>query len=180
MIRLYYLTHSLAQAKRVTDDMHAEGISNWHVHIICKDQNSLTHHHLNEANLLEERDIIHSGEQGALIGGTSGLLVSTVAGALELLPFTFALPQVALLTIFCSLFGAWSGGLAGMAKQNYRLTPFKHPLDQGGCLIMVDLYPFQVHKVKQHVFRHYPDLLLAGSSSSITNPFSNRVPLHPA
>ena len=106
------------------------------MHVVCNDPDSLTHNHLHEANLLEERDIIHSGEQGALIGGSGGLLISTVAGTLELLPFTFALPQVALLTIFCGLFGAWSGGLAGMAKPNYRLTPFRQPLEQGCCLIM--------------------------------------------
>ena len=168
MKRLYYLTQSLDSVSKISDDLHREGLSDWNIHVLSKDAAGLYHRHVHGANLFQQNDLIHSGEMGAMIGATLGILAGLMIDSL------FALPMLvpAAVMVSATLFGAWSGGLVGITKENYKVKRFHDDLEKGQYLIMVDVHGTQELLVKQQVQRYHPEALLAAQGSSLTQPFS--------
>lgn len=171
MKRLYYLTDSLESVTQITGDLHQDGITDWHLHVLSRNEAGLYHRKVHSANVFQENDIIHLGEVGAMIGGAVGLVASTLIGWLQPFgfnpPFPFLLFQAGLFT----LFGAWSGGLIGCTKENYKIARFHNDLDNGRHLIMVDVYKQQEKKIRHHLHQYHPEACLAGEDSTLTIPF---------
>jgi len=135
MKRLYYLTSSIDDADRISEIMHGNGVTDWHFHVVSRDEAGLYKHHLHSTSFVGKTDLLHSGERGALFGFASGLLLSLIMH----LTMGISLSVVFLTVAMITCFGAWAGGLIGISHVNYRLARFQEDIDAGGYLIMVDV-----------------------------------------
>ncbi|MGI9275566.1 MAG: hypothetical protein ACR2PT_12065 [Endozoicomonas sp.] len=172
MKRLYYLTDTLGSVSKISDDLHQDGITDWNIHVLSKDEAGLYHRHVHSAHLFQQNDVIHSGEQGAIIGGLIGLVIAL---ALETQAFfEHSLPLLVLLAIagLFTLFGAWSGGLAGVTRENYKIQRFHSDLEKGKHLIMVDVLRNQELLIRQQLSQYHPEAVLAAEGTSLIHPFS--------
>lgn len=170
MKRLYYLTHDINAAERVSEKLHQQGVSDWHFHVLGKDKANMIKHHLHLATPLQELDIIRSGERGALIGFGMGILLT---GGLVMLPsYSSSLglfTQVAMVLLF-SLFGAWVGGLVGVSNENYKIRRFHDYIEHGQFLLMIDVERSQ-RPLVQSVVASFAEVRKAGEDTTITTPF---------
>ena len=180
MKRLYYLTDTLKSVGQISDDLHHHGVNDWHIHVLSKDEAGLYHRHVHSAHLFQQNDVIHSGEVGAMLGGVTGL--ATVFILHHIMPLlTEPVPPAVLLFIagVLTLFGAWSGGLVGAARENYKIAQFHEDIEQGKHLIMVDVHQPQEQQVRQQLRQYHPEALLAAIGSSWILPFNRRFWLSP-
>lgn len=170
MKRFYYLTDNIESTEQVSDDLHAEGISDWHFHVLSKDEAGLQKKHVHVANPLHRFDIIHSGERGALIGGTLGFLLGAMAVVMGPLGEIFGLWFVLLPTALFGCFGAWVGGMVGLSHENYKIARFSDDIEAGRFLIMVDVRKNQENRVLRMMERQHPEASLAGVDDTWVSP----------
>ena len=171
MKRLYYLTDSLDSVTSIFEDLQRDGITNWHLHVLSRNEAGLYHRQIHSANMLQENDVIHSGQLGALLGGAVGLLAATLLQWWN--PFGVDIPLPALIIVagVFTMFGAWSGGLAGVTRENYKTTRFHDELIRGKHLIMVDVSRMQEKRIRFHLSRYHPEAFLAGEDTTLILPF---------
>lgn len=175
MKRLYYMTADLKSTERISLDLHAAGITDWHFHVFSKDEAGLHKYHIHSVNLLQQFDIIHSGERGALIGITVG--IAAAISTLLFAPFGEALgvEVLAIIVGLLAMFGAWVGGMIGLSRENYKLSRFHNEVENGKYLIMVDINKDQEHKVREIMQRLHPEAMPKGEDSTIISPFEHSV-----
>ncbi|HEY9134487.1 MAG TPA: hypothetical protein VIM85_01700 [Pseudomonadales bacterium] len=170
MRRFYYLANKLVSAKSISDDLHALGISDWNFHVMSKDEAGLVTHQIHSTTPLQERDIIHSGERGALLGFGLGFLLVTGLkwfGPLgQYIDIAAFLALIALITCF----GAWVGGMVGISHDHYKIARFHDDIEAGKYLIMVDVDADKAHKMIDLMARKHHDAVPAGTSSPYSNP----------
>lgn len=174
MKRLYYLTDTLDSVSQISQDLHNQGIDNWHLHVLSRNEAGLYHRQIHSSHIFQENDVIHSGELGAITGGMIGLLSVVI---IELsLPFgtPVSLPILILVAGVFTLFGAWSGGLAGITRENYKIARFHNDLEQGHHLIMVDVSRRQESVIRNQLARFHPEALQAGEDTPMIIPFNRK------
>ena len=172
MKRLYFLANTLDSVSKISDDLHRQGINDWHIHVLSRNEAGLYHRHIHSTHVFQQNDVLHSGELGALAGGTLGLMI---AMGLELLtPFGDPLPLAILILIagLFTLFGAWSGGLAGVTRENYKTARFHDELERGKHLIMVDVSRQQEQLVRQHIDQYHTNVSMAGEDTPFVLPLT--------
>ena len=172
MKRLYYLTDSLESVSKISEDLHHDGITDWNINVLSKDEAGLYHRHIHSANLFQVNDIIHSGELGALLGGVLGLSVAVILGMWNPVGISLSFPFLILVAGVFTLFGTWSGGLAGVTRENYKTARFHQELENGHYLIMIDVSKDQEKIIRFHLGQYHPEALLAAEGSSLITPFS--------
>lgn len=171
MKRLYYLTDTIDSTEGISKDLHQLGITNWNLHVLSKDDDGLYRHHIHGANTLQRLDLIHSGEQGALIGVVIGLGIGITLMMGK--PFDIDLDLIALsaITIVFTLFGTWVGGLSGLSHESYKIKRFHNDLEAGKYLIMVDFRKAREPDVVQLMENHHPEARFSGQDTTWINPF---------
>lgn len=173
MKRLYYLTRNIDALERISERLHEAGITDWNFHVLSKDKAGLTTHHIHSTTPLHERDIIRGGERGALIGAAAGLIAAIALMATDVVPTTtMGYLGMATLVIVFTLHGAWSGGLFGIQKQNYKIRQFHRELDEGQYLLMIDVKPAHEATVRSLLARH--DATPVGDDTTTTVPWSKQ------
>ncbi|MBM4195812.1 MAG: hypothetical protein FJ197_01755 [Gammaproteobacteria bacterium] len=172
MICLYYLAPSLESTQRITDDLHAAGVQDFFLHVISRDESGLRTRHIHSSNYLETRDIIRDGFIGAALGLALGLVL--VIAAMYFEPFGPGVPPFifALIVGVITLFGAWEGGLAGIASENKKLAKFHHDLEAGRFLILIYARKAQGPAVRGMMRAKHPEAELAAADRHFINPFS--------
>ncbi len=176
MRRLYYLSEDLDGTRRIADDLHRAGISDWHFRVLCKDPRGLYQHHIHSANPLQRLDIVHSAEQGALIGTGFGLLLASALWLLDSPSYPIDLKMFALMVCICCLLGFWIGAGGGLSHRNYKLARFQAQIEAGQYLLIIDVKKSQAAAIKA-VMAHHSHALMAGEGSTFSNPFKQREPL---
>ena len=100
---------------QISDDLKDVGITAWNIHVVSKDPAGLKKERIHSANWLETHDLLRDGFIGANFGFIFGVFA---AGAMMLFkPFGPNVPGVAYVFLIgvLTLFGAWVGGLTGIA-----------------------------------------------------------------
>ena len=116
---LYYLASTLSSTHDVSDDLHEVGVKDFYLHVISKDESGLKKQHIHSSNYLETLDIVRDG----FIGGALGFVVGLIGiGLLDVLRTVRRRVQVptfvyVMLVGVATLFGAWEGGLTGIAPR---------------------------------------------------------------
>ena len=139
MKRLYYLADSLDTADDVARALHNEGISDWNFHVLSKDEAGLYKHHLHAATPLHQRDLIRTGERGALLGFCVGMAAAIFSATLLELASVHTMIVFSIALILPTLFGAWLGGLIGLSTENHKITRFHDDIEAGRALLMIDV-----------------------------------------
>lgn len=180
MKRLYYLTGTLNSVSQISEDLHNNGVTDWHIHVLSKDEAGLYHRHVHSAHLFQQNDVIHSGELGAILGGAVGLVIVLILHhAMPFLTGPVAPAMLVFIAGVLTLFGAWCGGLVGATRENYKVARFHNDIERGKHLIMVDVHKPQEQQVRQQLRQYHPEALLAATGSSWILPFNRHFWLSP-
>jgi hypothetical protein len=169
---LYYTAPTLDSARRISDDLQAVGVQDFFLHVISKDEAGLEQRHIPAGNYLETLDLVRDGLIGSAIGFCAGLI-----GAVLLKLFAPFGPHVPNIVYFATiaaatLFGAWEGGLTGIASENKKLAKFHDDLEAGRCLLLIYALQEQEPTVLRTMRVRHPEAQLAAIDRHFINPFS--------
>jgi hypothetical protein len=172
---LYYLSTTLASTHDVSEDLHRCGVSDFYLHVISRDESGLKKQQIHSSNYLETLDVIRDGFIGAGLGMVVGMI-----GIGLLMYFRPFGPDVqvptfvyALLVGAATLFGAWEGGLMGIASENKKLSRFHDAIAAGKYLILVYVRRHQEDVVRKMMAQRHPDAELVACDTHFINPFSS-------
>ncbi|MBB6093101.1 hypothetical protein HNQ60_001979 [Povalibacter uvarum] len=171
---LYFLSPSLSCTQDVSDDLHQVGVSDFYLHVISRDESGLKKQHIHSSNYLETLDVVRDGFIGAALGFIVGLI--GIGLLMYFRPFgadvqvpTFV---YVILVGAATLFGAWEGGLTGIATENKKLTRFHDDIAGGKYLVLVYVRKHQEEVVRRMMKERHPDAELVAVDSHFINPFS--------
>lgn len=168
---IYYLAPTLVTTRQVSDDLHAVGIKDFFLHVIAKDESGLKQQHIHSSNYLETRDLVRAGLIGAAFGAVGGLIG---AGLLKFFaPFGPDVPPIVyiIVVVVATMFGAWVGGLTGIASENRKLLKFHDDIEAGKYLILIYASNQQGQAVKTMMRARHPEAELVAVDRHFINPF---------
>lgn len=172
---IYYLSSTLKCTQDVSDDLHEVGVEDFYLHVISKDECGLKKQHIHSSNYLETLDIVRDGFIGAALGFLVGL--AGIAALMYFKPFgpDFEIPTLvyAILVGAATLFGAWEGGLTGIATENNKLKKFHDDIAAGKYLILVYVRKHQEATVRKMMAERHADAEMVGVDSHFINPFTS-------
>lgn len=169
MKRLYYLADNLDIADDVAKALHNEGISDWNFHVLSKDEAGLYKHHLHAATPLHQRDLIRTGERGALLGFAVGMAAAVFTALLLELSSVHTLLVFGIAVILPTLFGAWLGGLVGLSLENHKIARFHRDIEAGRALLMIDVRRHHSQRIQQVM--QYFAVQPGGEDTTLIMPF---------
>jgi hypothetical protein len=164
MKRYYFIGDDLNVIATVERELLAEGLSGEQIHVLCLDDANAEQRHLHDVQSLMKKDVIRSGEIGALLGLAAAALaiviahVTGIAAKLGWWPFVF-------LAIVLLGFCTWEGGLIGIQAPNSRFRRFEKALRAGEHIFFVDVDNQHESKM-QRVLAAHPQMRPAGTGSS--------------
>lgn len=169
---IYYLSPSLKSTHEISDDLHSIGVDDWFLHIVSKDESGLSKERLHSSNYLETLDVIRDGLIGAAAGFSAGVLFALLSMALE--PFGPNVPMLGYVAMVfvLSCFGAWVGGLVGIASENKKLGNFHDEIESGKYLILIYAKKEQEQKIMQMMNAKHNEAQLAAVDAHFLNPFA--------
>jgi hypothetical protein len=169
---LYYTAPTLDSARDISDDLQAVGVRDSFLHVIARDAAGLEQRHIPAGNYLETLDLVRDGLIGSAIGACAGLLGAALLKLFA--PFGPNVPNVVYFATVAAatLFGAWEGGLTGIASENRKLAKFHDDLEAGRCLILIYARQEQEPLVEQTMRVRHPEAQLAAIDLHFINPFS--------
>lgn len=170
---IYYLSPSLKSTHEISDDLHEIGVDDWFLHIHSKDESGIVKEHLHSSNYLETLDIIRDGLIGAGAGFVASLALAALTAAVQ--PFGPDMPILGYLAIIfvVTCFGAWVGGLTGIASENKKIATFHDEIQAGKYLILIYAKRDQEDKIKEMMGRKHPEAVLAAVDPHFLNPFAD-------
>lgn len=171
---MYLLPVTVAEKhQEISDDLHAIGIDDWFLHIVSKDESGLSKKRLHSSNYLETLDVIRHGLIGASIGFVSGLVLAGLTSALQ--PFGPNVPLLGYLAIVfvVSCFGAWVGGLTGIASENKKLATFHGEIENGKYLILIYAKKHEEDRIKLMMSERHKEASLSAVDPHFLNPFAD-------
>lgn len=169
---LYYLSPTLNETNRISSDLHEAGVDDWFLHVVSKDEAGLKKEQLHSSNYLETLDLVRNGFIGANIGFIFGVIGAALMMFLE--PFGPNVPPYVYLIIIAvaTLFGAWEGGLFGVATQNHKLKRFSEDIDAGKYLLLIYARRDQDDTIKAMMKQKHPQAVHVATDKHFVNPFA--------
>ena len=168
---LYYLAPTLERTHQISDDLHAAGVKDFFLHVIAKDESGLTQQHIHSSNYLETLDIVRHGLIGAALGAVGGVLGAGLLKVFE--PFGPDVPGLVYFVIVAvaTMFGAWEGGLTGIATENSKIKKFHAAIEAGKYLILIYARKEQEEAASAMMRLRYPEAELGAVDRHFMNPF---------
>jgi hypothetical protein len=158
--RLYFVLPDVDSARRTADDLLLARVEYRHMRFLARRGTDLGD--LHEAGYSIKTDIVHGAGVGLGLGALGGLVV----GALVVFfPIEGAAPHPAWLFIAVligALLGAWVASMVGASVPNSKLKRFQRDIDAGKVLLMVDVRPPDVARIRQIVLVRHPEAIPAG------------------
>ena len=169
---LYYLARTLESTQRISNDVRALGVNDSLLHVISNDEAGLKKQHIHSSNYLETLDLIGDGLIGAALGVIPGVVGVALLKFFE--PFGPNVPRVVYFATvaFAVLFGAWEGGLTGIATENRKLAKFHDDIERGWYLILIYTPKDQEAAVREVMRARHREAQFAGADPHFINPFS--------
>ena len=169
---VYYLSPTLKSTHQISDDLHEIGVDDWFVHVVSKDESGLSKEKLHSSNYIETLDVIRNGLIGAGLGFTAGVLAALLTAAVQ--PFGPDMHWFGYVGIVfvISCFGAWVGGLVGIASENKKLAVFHDDIEAGKYLILIYAKQDQEAKIHEMMKAKHTEATLAAIDASFLNPFT--------
>lgn len=167
---IYYLTSTLDSTSHITDDLHEAGISDWFIHVLSKDEAGLRKMKIHSSNYLERLDILRFGILGAITGFIVGLFAANWLDSAK--PFGPDVPNIVYFAIIGVLtsFGAWEGGLIGIASENKKIALFHEDIEAGKYLILIYAHKEKEEIVKNAMRSNHPEADLVAEDGYFYNP----------
>ncbi len=172
---LYYVAPTLKSTLDISDDLHAVGINDFFVHVVSRDETGLKQHQIHSSNYLETLDLIRDGLIGAVLGFLAGLLGVWALQYFDALGPKIHVPMLVNYAIVATvtLFGAWEGGLIGIATEHKKIARFRDDLDAGKYLILIYVLLIKEPAVRAMMSERHPEATFAAADRQFINPFSS-------
>jgi len=169
---MYYLSPSLDETHRISDDLHEAGVNDWFLHVVSKDEAGLKKEQLHSSNYLETLDLLRDGFIGANVGFIFGAVGVFALMLME--PFGPNVPAYvyAILVALATCFGAWEGGLYGVATENQKLKRFHDDIESGLYLILIYARKGEGENIKSMMGRKHPQARHVATDRHFFNPFA--------
>ncbi len=169
---LYYLTSTLDSTHQVSDDLHEAGVNDWFIHVVSKDESGLKKEQIHSGNYLEKLDILRDGIIGALLGFIAGTILMFILMATQ--PFGPDIKNIVYfgIVVLLTCFGAWSGGLTGIASENKKMAEFHDDIEAGNYLILIYARKKNEDIVKSMMTDKHPEATLVASDANFFNPLT--------
>src|SRR5262245_17923083 len=139
MQRLYYLANDIDICERVSEALHREGIRDWNFHVLSKDEAGLYIHRVHSATPFQQLDLVHNAARWGIVGGATGLAVGLLCLLFQPWPWETNAVTIVIVTLLVAFYGAWQGGMVGLSRENYKISPFHDDIEAGRYLIMIDV-----------------------------------------
>jgi hypothetical protein len=171
---MYFLAPTLDSTHTISEDLHEIGVDDHFIHIVSKDEAGLKQEHLHSSNYIETRDFIRTG----FIGANFGFIAGVIGAGLLMLTEPFGpdviVPKYVYFIIvgFATLFGAWVGGLHGVAKENAKLSRFHDDIEKGKYLFLIYAKKGYGEKIKAMMAQKHPESEHVATDQQYLNPFS--------
>jgi hypothetical protein len=172
---LYYLAPTLKSTHDISEDLHEVGVNDYFLHVISRDECGLRQQHIHSSNYLETLDLIRDGLIGAVVGFLIGLL-----GVWALQYFAPFGPNIHVpswvyyaIVAAATCFGAWEGGLIGVATENKKIARFHDDLEAGKYLILIYALKAKEDAVRAMMRERHPEAELVAVDSHFINPFTS-------
>ena len=171
---LYFLSPTLSSTQAISDALQGAGVSDFYLHVISRDESGLKKQHIHSSNYLETRDMVRDGFIGAALGMAVGLI--GIGLLMYFRPFgdDVQVPAFvyAILVGAATLFGAWEGGLTGIAWRTRSSSVFttlwsRQVFDPGLRA------PNQEETVIELAKERNPDAELVAVDTHFMNPFTS-------
>jgi hypothetical protein len=171
---LYYVAPTLKSTLDISDDLHAVGINDYFGHVVSRDESGRKQHHIHSSNYLETLDLIRDGLIGAVLGFLAGLLGVWALQYFDPLGPKIHVPMLVnyAIVVVVTLFGAWEGGLIGIAAENKKIARFHDDLEAGKYLILIYVLMIKEPAVRAMMSERHPEAELAAVDRHFINPFS--------
>lgn len=170
---IYYLSPTLQNTQQIAEDLRSIGVKDWFLHVHSKDESGVVRKRLHSSNYLETLDFLRKGFIGAGIGVIAGVAAAMLAGAVE--PFGMPMNWIGYLAIIFlfTCFGAWVGGLTGVANENKKIAHFNDDIEQGKYLLLIYAKDHQLEMIKEMMIARHPTAQLAAVDPHFYNPFAD-------
>jgi hypothetical protein len=169
---IYYLTSTLDSTSHITDDLHKAGIGDWFIHVLSKDEAGLRKMKIHSSNYLEQLDILRFGIIGAIIGFIVGLFAAHWMDTAK--PFGSDVPGIVYIAVVAVMtsFGAWEGGLVGIASENKKTSLFHEDIEAGKYLILIYAREDREAVVKSVMDTKHPEAVMVAEDGYFYNPLT--------
>ena len=172
---LYYLAPTLKSTHDISEDLHEVGVNDYFLHVVSRDESGLKQQHIHSSNYLETLDLIRDGLIGAVVGFLVGL-----AGVWALQHFEPFGPNIHVpawvfyaIVAAATCFGAWEGGLIGVATENKKIARFHDDLEAGRYLVLIYALKSKEDTVRAMMRERHSEAQLVAVDSHFINPFSS-------
>ena len=170
MQRIYYLTDHLDSAEQISSNLRQAGVSDWNFHVLGKDEAGLYQRHIHSANYLQKLDIVRNAERGAMLGLLGGIYMAIyINTSAPFGPNPSALAYLSAVGVI-TLFGAWVGGMAGLAMENQKIARYHGDIEAGKFLVMIDVKSGEEEKVRALMGEKHPEAQFKRIGSTLINP----------
>lgn len=163
--RLYFLVPDIRSAKVVHNELLLAKIEERHMHVIARDGIPLDD--LPEADLRQKSDLVHGLQTGLVLGGLTGMFLSTLALLMNLIVPGLEVWSVGSLVFGGAFFGAFASSLIAVNVNNSRLKSFRAEIEQGRILFMVDVPITRLKEISSLIQGHHPEADMRGIDPQI-------------
>lgn len=168
---LYYLSPTLDSTRAISDDLHAIGVDDWYIHVISKDEAGLNKRRIHSSNYVETMDFMRAGFFGAYVGFAFGVLGALLLIAVKPFGDVPSFPYI-VFVIFATLFGAWEGGLYGVATENKKLENFHDDIESGKHLVLIYARRNKIAAVQSMMSDKHPESRHVATDAHFVSAFS--------
>jgi fumarate reductase subunit D len=164
MKRFYFINSNLDELEVVERELEAAGIATEQIHVLSLDEAEVGKHKLHEVQEFLKKDVIHSGELGALIGLVLAIIALVTAYLLGL-HLTLGWFPIIVLGIAILGFCTWEGGLFGIQVPNSNFRRYMKALKHGKHILFVDVDDGE-ERIMRDVLKRHPRVHAAGTGQS--------------
>jgi hypothetical protein len=168
---LYYLSPTMDSTRAISTDLHSVGIKDWYIHVISKDEAGLKTRRIRSSNYIETMDLMRAGFIGAYTGFAVGVLGALLLIVIKPFGDVSGFPYIAFV-IFATLFGAWEGGLYGVATENKKLAQFHDDIEGGKYLFLIYARKSELTAIQEMMSAKHPESEHVATDKHFVSSFS--------
>lgn len=169
-----FLLNNLNHSDQLQSSLMATGIKESDIHFVTENNKDFAGHHVHEASIFEERDLLHSGLRFAIVGAAIGLVLSTVFYYTQPYGWQFGFVNFVFMMALTIGFSGWIGGLFGIAHRNYRISDYENDLKNGKAIMLVYTDDEHADKAKQIVNETESGSRYLGKDTAFDNPLKSQ------
>lgn len=168
-----FLLNNLDHSDELQSELGGLGIHENDIHFVSEVSQDFAGHHIHEASIIEERDLVHSSIRGAMVGSVIGVVANISLFIIQPYGWQIEMLNMVLILLLTTGFGGWMGGLIGISHRNYRLSKYEDELKHGKAIMLVYTDDEHAEEAQRVIQRNHPDTKYLGKDTTFDNPLRN-------